>query len=135
MRKDTDSVEILKTIFERLNEDSVMEDVSIITKQHLQSIETEHSLAKMMMTSFCQDGLFFELIIELIGDAIGEMMMFDLNVINFDDVIRNCSSLVPINLISWNNLNSIYFMQKVSQHYLIQFRIVRLNNSPDSSTK
>lgn len=88
----------------------------------------------MLITSFCQDGQFFELIIELIGEAIGEMMVFDLNVISFNDVIKNCSSLVPINLITWNDVNCVAFMQKVSHYYQVQLSILRMNttvNTPD----
>jgi len=99
-----------------LAERQTLSEIRDAVKHHLSQVDSEQTLAKMLITSFCQDGQFFELIIELIGEAIGEMMVFDLNVISFNDVIKNCSSLVPINLITWNDVNCIAFMQKVS-HY------------------
>lgn len=129
------NLQVIDRIWEELNENSTLSDIRDAVKRNLGDVDSEHTLAKMLITSFCQDGQFFELIIELIGEAIGEMMVFDLNVISFNDVIKNCSSLVPINLIAWNDVNIVAFMQKVSHYYNINLRILRMNCGADAKDK
>lgn len=116
MAENVNNLQVLDRIYNELKENSTLVEIRDAVKRNLGDVDSEQTLAKMLITSFCQDGQFFELIIELIGEAIGEMMVFDLNVISFNDVIKNCSSLVPINLIAWNDVNIVAFMQKVS-HY------------------
>jgi len=116
MAENVNNLQVLDRIYNELKENSTLVEIRDAVKRNLGDVDSEQTLAKMLITSFCQDGQFFELIIELIGEAIGEMMVFDLNVISFNDVIKNCSTLVPINLIAWNDVNIVAFMQKVS-HY------------------